>query len=187
MTVATPEHAPSASPSALSWDTAAFAAQCGLAALVHHARIGSTMDEAHRLAHAGAAAGTLVVADAQDGGRGRGGRSWSSEPEAGLWMTLIERPRDLAAIDVLALRIGMALADALAPYSDGAIALKWPNDLYVGAGKLAGILRTSSHTHGNATNGTSWMGRSRSVRRWETTKERWCSKPHNHHSFQFEL
>jgi BirA family biotin operon repressor/biotin-[acetyl-CoA-carboxylase] ligase len=140
MTVATPEHASSAPPSASPWDSAAFAAQCGLAALVHHARIGSTMDEADRLAHAGAAAGTLVVADAQDGGRGRGGRSWSSEPEAGLWMTLIERPRDLAAIDVLALRIGMALADALAPYSDGAIALKWPNDLYVGAGKLAGIL-----------------------------------------------
>lgn len=140
MTVATPEQASSAPPVAHPWESAAFVVRCGLVALVHHARLGSTMDEAHRLAHAGAAAGTLVVADTQDGGRGRGGRSWASEPEAGLWMTLVERPRDPAALDVLALRIGMALADALAPYSDGAIALKWPNDLYVGAGKLAGIL-----------------------------------------------
>lgn len=140
MTAVTPESAPSAPPSASPWESAAFVERCGLAAVVHHERIGSTMDEAHRLAHAGAVAGTLVVADAQDGGRGRGGRSWASEPGAGLWMTLIERPRDPAALDVLALRIGLALADALAPHADGAIALKWPNDLYVGAGKLAGIL-----------------------------------------------
>ena len=98
------------------------------------------MDEAHRLAQAGAQAGTLVLADAQDGGRGRGGRTWASEPGAGIWMTLIERPRDQRALDVLALRTGLALADALAPFCDGRITLKWPNDLLIGAGKLAGIL-----------------------------------------------
>ncbi len=98
------------------------------------------MDEAHRLAQAGAVAGTLVLADAQDGGRGRGGRSWASEPGAGIWMTLLERPRDQRALDVLALRIGLALSDALEPFCEGRITLKWPNDLFVGAGKLAGIL-----------------------------------------------
>lgn len=117
-----------------------LALECGLAALEHYALVGSTMDEAHRLAQAGAVAGTLVLADAQDGGRGRGGRSWASEPGAGIWMTLIERPRDQRALDVLALRIGLALASALEPFCDGRITLKWPNDLFVGAGKLAGIL-----------------------------------------------
>lgn len=118
----------------------ALAAECGLPRLEYHAVVGSTMDEAHRLAQAGAEAGTLVLADAQEDGRGRGGRTWVSEPGAGLWMTLIERPRDPQALDVLALRIGLALSGALEPLCDGRIALKWPNDLFVGAGKLAGIL-----------------------------------------------
>lgn len=117
-----------------------LAAECGLVRLEHHALVGSTMDEAHRLAQGGAEAGTLVLADAQDGGRGRGGRQWASEPGAGIWMTLIERPRDQRALDVLALRTGLALADALQPFCDGRITLKWPNDLFLGAGKLAGIL-----------------------------------------------
>lgn len=117
-----------------------LAAECGLVRLDYHALVGSTMDEAHRLAQAGADAGTLVLADAQEGGRGRGGRSWVSEPGAGLWMTLIERPRDPQALDVLALRIGLALSEALEPFCDGGITLKWPNDLFVGTGKLAGIL-----------------------------------------------
>ncbi|WP_373062672.1 biotin--[acetyl-CoA-carboxylase] ligase [Gemmatimonas sp.] len=117
-----------------------LATECGLARLEHLALVGSTMDEAHRLAQAGAEAGTLILADAQDGGRGRGGRSWASEADAGIWMTLIERPRDQRALDVLALRIGLALSDALEPFCDGPITLKWPNDLFVGAGKLAGIL-----------------------------------------------
>lgn len=98
------------------------------------------MDEAHRVAQDGSPAGTLVLADAQTGGRGRSGRSWASEPGAGAWMTLIERPRDPRALDVLALRVGVALAEALSPFCDAPITLKWPNDVYVGQGKLAGIL-----------------------------------------------
>ena len=117
-----------------------LAAECGLREIAHHALVGSTMDEAHRLAQAGAEAGTLVLADAQEGGRGRGGRNWTSEPNAGIWMTLIERPRDQRALDVLALRIGLALSDALEPFCDQRIALKWPNDLFAGSGKVAGIL-----------------------------------------------
>lgn len=43
-------------------------------------------------------------------------------------------------LSVLALRVGMALADALEPLVDGPIGLKWPNDLLAQGGKLAGIL-----------------------------------------------
>jgi BirA family biotin operon repressor/biotin-[acetyl-CoA-carboxylase] ligase len=100
----------------------------------------STLDVAHRLAAEGARPGTLVIADHQTQGRGQGGRSWSSAPGAGLWMTLIERPADSSGIEVLSLRAGIRAARALDLFAPEPVRLKWPNDLYVGNGKLAGIL-----------------------------------------------
>jgi BirA family biotin operon repressor/biotin-[acetyl-CoA-carboxylase] ligase len=100
----------------------------------------STLDVAHDLARQGEEAGTLVVARSQVAGRGRMGRSWRSEPGAGLWLTLIERPSDPAALDVLSLRVGLALAPVLDAFTDAPVRLKWPNDLYVDDRKLAGIL-----------------------------------------------
>ncbi len=116
------------------------AASLGLARVVHLQEVGSTMDEAHRLAEAGAPAGTLVVADAQRAGRGRGGHGWTSEPGAGLWCTLLERPVDAAAVGVLALRAGLAVAEAMAALGIPDARLKWPNDVFLGGGKVAGIL-----------------------------------------------
>ncbi len=43
-------------------------------------------------------------------------------------------------LEVLALRLGLALAVALDPFVASSVRLKWPNDLFVGYGKLAGIL-----------------------------------------------
>jgi BirA family transcriptional regulator, biotin operon repressor / biotin---[acetyl-CoA-carboxylase] ligase len=102
--------------------------------------VSSTLDVAHELAAAGAPAGTIVLADAQSAGRGRLGRSWRSERGAGIWLTVIDRPRDAQDLDVLPLRIGIALAPALDAFAEAAVSLKWPNDLYVGRGKLAGVL-----------------------------------------------
>lgn len=119
---------------------AAVIAQLGVVACHWHERLGSTMDEVHHLAGDGAPAGTLVIAGAQDAGRGRTGRSWSAESGAGLWMTMLERPTDARALDVLALRVGLHLALALDAMAPGAITLKWPNDLLIARKKLAGIL-----------------------------------------------
>ncbi|HEY5061654.1 MAG TPA: biotin--[acetyl-CoA-carboxylase] ligase [Gemmatimonadaceae bacterium] len=102
--------------------------------------IGSTLDVAHDLASRGAAAGTLVLADEQTAGRGRAGRHWRSDRGAGIWLTLIERPRDVEALGVLSLRIGLALAPVLEAFSAEPIGVKWPNDLYAGGRKLAGVL-----------------------------------------------
>ena len=118
----------------------AFAAGAGVAVVRWHAVLDSTMDEAHRLAHGGAPAGTVVVADRQQQGRGRGGRAWSSAAGAGVWVTLLERPAEASALGVLSLRLGLALAEALEPYTSGPVQVKWPNDLLVAGGKLAGIL-----------------------------------------------
>jgi BirA family transcriptional regulator, biotin operon repressor / biotin---[acetyl-CoA-carboxylase] ligase len=102
--------------------------------------VGSTLDVAHDLAASGAPAGTLILADAQTAGRGRMGRSWRSEPGAGVWLTVIERPSDAQALETLSLRVGLGIAPALDSLSMSSIRLKWPNDLYVGDRKLAGIL-----------------------------------------------
>jgi len=100
----------------------------------------STLDVAHRLAADGAPAGTLVMANEQTAGRGRGGKSWQSSPGAGLWLTLIERPADTSGLGVLSLRVGLAAAAALDRFAPEPIRLKWPNDLYIDRAKLAGIL-----------------------------------------------
>jgi BirA family biotin operon repressor/biotin-[acetyl-CoA-carboxylase] ligase len=100
----------------------------------------STMDVAHRLAADGAPAGTLVIANQQTAGRGRGGKSWQSSPGSGLWLTLVERPRDASGLGVLSLRVGLAAAEALDRFAAEPIRVKWPNDLYIDRSKLAGIL-----------------------------------------------
>ena len=100
----------------------------------------STLDVAHRLASQGAPSGTLVIADEQTAGRGRDGKNWQSSAGAGLWLTLIERPKDVSGLDVLSLRVGLVSAEALDRFASEPIRLKWPNDLYVDRGKLAGIL-----------------------------------------------
>jgi len=101
--------------------------------------VSSTLDVAHAMA-ASAPAGTLIVADEQTAGRGTQGRRWTSRPGAGIWLTLIERPTDLRALDVLSLRCGLYAAEALDGLAAGGIAVKWPNDLFVENRKLAGVL-----------------------------------------------
>ena len=101
---------------------------------------GSTLDVAHALAAEGAPDGTLVLAETQTAGRGRSGKRWTSAPNAGIWLTLVERSLDPATLSLLALRLGIAAADALQPFADEAVGIKWPNDLYLGRRKLAGIL-----------------------------------------------
>ncbi len=127
----------------VSWlgiDGAQLAARLGLPRVDALGTVPSTMDAAHAAAAAGAPAGTLIVAEAQSAGRGRGGRVWHSAPGSGLWMTLVERPRTPDGLDLLSLRVGLHLAPVLERWSEGPIRLKWPNDLFVGRRKLAGVL-----------------------------------------------
>lgn len=118
----------------------AIAARLRVPRVVAFGATTSTLDVAHALAADGAPAGTLVLADSQTAGRGRSGKRWTSAPGAGIWLTIIERSLDPATLSLLALRLGVAAAAALQPFATGAIGVKWPNDLYVGNGKLAGIL-----------------------------------------------
>ena len=127
----------------MSWlglDGATLATRLGLPRVEALGIVASTMDRAHAIAAEGAPAGTLVIAEEQSAGRGRGGRTWDSRPGAGLWMTLLERPRAADGLDVLSLRVGLRLAPVLDRWTPTAVRLKWPNDLFVGRRKLAGVL-----------------------------------------------
>jgi len=121
-------------------DVATLSRLLDVARLVVVEATASTMDDAHGLAAGGAPAGTVVLADRQTAGRGRAGRRWASESGQGIWMTVIERPNDPRALDVLSIRLGLRAARALDRYAPSPVRLKWPNDLYVADGKLAGIL-----------------------------------------------
>ena len=103
------------------------------------ASVTSTLDVAHRIAES-VPAGTLLLADEQTAGRGTQGRRWVSRAGDGVWLALIERPADARALDVLSLRCGLYAAEALDGLASEPIGVKWPNDLYVGARKLAGVL-----------------------------------------------
>jgi len=100
----------------------------------------STQDLLHQLAAEGAPAGTAVVAAEQTAGRGRRGHGWSS-PRGGLWLSVLCRPADRPAVEVLSLRVALHAAAALeALVPGGRLLLKWPNDLLLGGRKLGGIL-----------------------------------------------
>jgi len=100
---------------------------------------GSTNDDAKALAAAGARQGTVVLASAQTGGRGRLGRTWSS-PHGGLYLSVVLRP-EVEPARVASLSLAVALAVALAAEKLGAHpSLKWPNDVVLASGKLAGVL-----------------------------------------------
>lgn len=108
----------------------------------------STMDLAHRHSEGGVEPGLLVVADAQDAGRGRMGRSWISPPGSGVWCTMIERAGDRAALDVLSIRVGLLLAESLSALAPVPAQVKWPNDVMLNGKKLAGVLTEASWVGG---------------------------------------
>jgi BirA family biotin operon repressor/biotin-[acetyl-CoA-carboxylase] ligase len=102
--------------------------------------VSSTNDVADRLALAGAAEGTTVVADAQTAGRGRLGRTWYSPPGAGLYVSVVLRPGPDPSPSLWTLVAGVGLAEALRLVSGLDVLIKWPNDLVVSKKKVCGIL-----------------------------------------------
>jgi BirA family biotin operon repressor/biotin-[acetyl-CoA-carboxylase] ligase len=108
-------------------------------------QIGSTNDEARRLAEGGGREGLMVVAEAQTGGRGRAGRKWITPPAAALAFSLILRPALPASRAArLTMLGGVAACEAIEQSTGLRAALKWPNDVLVSGRKVAGILTESA-------------------------------------------
>jgi len=94
---------------------------------------------------AGAPHGAAVVAQAQTGGRGRLGRSWSSPPGRGLYLSVVLRNLPDSLVARLSLVIALATARAARALSGLPVGTKWPNDIVApdGSGqyrKIGGIL-----------------------------------------------
>jgi BirA family biotin operon repressor/biotin-[acetyl-CoA-carboxylase] ligase len=107
----------------------------------YYPSIDSTNAVAKALAGQGAPEGTLVVTEEQIAGRGRRGRSWVSPAGANLLFSVLLRP-PMEGDRVFVLTMVLALAGVKAVQKVAAVEamIKWPNDLYVGPKKLAGVL-----------------------------------------------
>ncbi len=98
----------------------------------------TTMSLARREAEEGAAHGTIILAEEQTAGRGRRGRSFFSPPGENLYFTLILRCEP-ALHRRLPVIVPVAVCEAIRGECPDA-QIKWPNDIWVGQRKLAGML-----------------------------------------------
>src|SRR5438093_4354229 len=100
--------------------------------IFHFFKTDSTNRVALELGHDGEAEGAVVLAEEQTAGRGRAGRKWHSERAAGIYVTLLLRPR-LAPVQapLLTMMAGLSVHTAVQAVTGLTVDLKWPNDLLI--------------------------------------------------------
>jgi biotin-[acetyl-CoA-carboxylase] ligase BirA-like protein len=106
----------------------------------HFETTDSTMTQALELAQRGAPNGTVVTAGFQTAGQGRMNRTWYCPPGRGMMMSYLHRHPALDAEDHIRIQFAASLA-ALRALADYGVSprIKWPNDVYLGDRKVAGI------------------------------------------------
>src|ERR1700686_193422 len=109
--------------------------------IFHFFKTDSTNRVALELGHAGEPEGAVVLAEEQTAGRGRAGRAWHSQRAAGIYVTLLLRPK-LAPVQapLLTMMAGLSAHSAVQALTGLDVDLKCPNDLIVGGKKVGGIL-----------------------------------------------
>jgi len=113
--------------------------------VVHYDTAFSTQDIAAEMARGGATEGTLVIAETQENGRGRKGRSWVSFPKGGIYLSLILKPNLMPSQVVqIPLIAGVAMTKAIRETVSLKPMIKWPNDIIIGKKKVGGILTEMS-------------------------------------------
>src|SRR5260370_19891817 len=112
-------------------------------------KVDSTNRVALELGHAGEPEGAVVLGEEQTAGRGRAGRTWHSERAAGIYATLLLRPKlALVQAPLLTMMAGLSAHSAVQALTGAAVALKWRNDLLIRGKKLGGSL-TEMHAEPN--------------------------------------
>src|SRR6202051_3283554 len=109
--------------------------------IYHFFKVDSTNRVALELGHAGEPEGAVILGEEQTAGRGRAGRGWHSERAAGIYVTLLLRPK-LAPVQapLLTMMAGLSAHTAIETHSGLVGALEWPNDLLINGKKVGGIL-----------------------------------------------
>jgi len=111
------------------------------------ASLPSTSTEAARQAMQGAEEGLCIVAGEQTEGRGRLQRQWISPAGAGLYFSIVLRPRmDASFWSLIPLLAALAVHDALVESCTLETDIKWPNDILFAERKLCGILAETIET-----------------------------------------
>ncbi len=109
--------------------------------------IDSTNTEAINQAKRGADEGLCVAARHQTAGRGRHGRVWSSEKDAGLYFSVVLRPKiENKFLPLITLMTAVAVADILRELYGLQPDIKWVNDIHIGGKKVCGILAETVET-----------------------------------------
>jgi BirA family biotin operon repressor/biotin-[acetyl-CoA-carboxylase] ligase len=93
---------------------------------------------------------TVLVAEEQLHARGRGGKAWRAPAGKGLYLTIVRPAAEGEPLSVTPIAVARWLRDAIEEETEVAARLKWPNDLYVGRRKLAGVL-SEARTQGEDT------------------------------------
>ncbi|UFU01284.1 biotin--[acetyl-CoA-carboxylase] ligase [Radiobacillus kanasensis] len=115
--------------------------------VIHKPVTPSTQTLAQKLAIDGAEHGTVVIADEQTAGKGRLNRAWHS-PNQGIWMSLLLRPVVLPyQASQLTLLTATVLVKVIEEITSVRPAIKWPNDIFIGDRKVAGILTEMQSEH----------------------------------------
>lgn len=84
--------------------------------------------------------GMVIIAEEQTGGIGRMGRAWVS-PSGGIWITVVLKPRvPIDHIFMITMAGSIAIARAIRKEFDLGALIKWPNDIFIGNKKVAGLL-----------------------------------------------
>ncbi len=109
--------------------------------IYHFFKTDSTNRVTLELGHAGEPEGAVVLAEEQTAGRGRAGHSWHSERAAGIYATILLRPR-LSPVQapLLTMMAGLSAHAAVQSVTGLSVDLKWPNDLLIQGKKVGGIL-----------------------------------------------
>lgn len=101
----------------------------------------STNEALAERARAGAAHGTVLICEHQGAGRGRRGNTWVSTVGGSVTFSVLWRfSRRTEELAGLSLAVAVGAAKALERLGVRDVAVKWPNDLFCGEGKVGGIL-----------------------------------------------
>lgn len=131
----------------LSEDEICAALDCKWAGsrVYYYPKTDSTNNCIKKLAEEGAGHGTLAVADLQEAGKGRRGRTWFSPSGTGIWMSVLLKPEfGPEKASMITLVSALAVAGAIREVSGLNALIKWPNDIVVNGKKVCGILTEMS-------------------------------------------
>lgn len=110
-------------------------------------KIDSTNTEAINQAKRGAAEGLCIVAREQTAGRGRHGRTWVSEKDAGLYFSLVLRPKiEIRLLPLITLMTAVAVHHSIETSFKIECDIKWVNDIHINGKKVCGILAETIET-----------------------------------------